>query len=247
MSGQNKTTLKADFEKFDIAFADWKKKNPCKQFSDYSTQRIDSGLKKGRAHCTLGLNIAGDVNWWDHGRPAFKSIMEQVAIPTDAKVLEIGCGSARVGVHFIERQDTGCYYGLDVTDAFFAYCPDLIGELLIEKKAKFGVIPEKLEEAISWNADLVFSTAVTLHVCPEEEDAHFSTIKKIAHQQEASIVLQSYLYEKNIRFSRSGWARPQDYFSRLMHPFVLVNSMDDGVWESNGYVIDVKFLTFRRV
>ncbi|MBT3140037.1 hypothetical protein DS909_08430 [Phaeobacter gallaeciensis] len=236
--------FEADLRAFDAVYEQWKLKNPERGFSYFNTRRIANGVKAGRIHDTLGANLKGEQDWWSHGRGDFEKFLPH-DLPKTAKVCEIGCGSLRVGAHFIKRQDPGCYFGLDVISAFYQIGLEIIGPLKAEKKPKFGVFENRTQMAADWAPDLVFSNAVALHVHPEDEQAHFAMLKTLAAKKGARVMMQVHVADAPFRFGRSGWARTLDQYRSLMAPFELVQISPDKTWETPLHRIEAKVLTFK--
>lgn len=235
--------LAEDWKAYDALFAAWLEKNPDGDFSKFTHLRVRNGLAKGAVHQTLGPNLK-DGEWWQQGIPAFQTICSLIDIAKTAKVCEFGCGSARVGVHFINRQAAGCYFGVDILSDFYKYGIEIMGSLVQTKKPKFDVLPEGLEQAIAWGADLVYTTAVSLHVHPDYEAAHYATLRSLAAKPGAIVIVQAYVTDTVTRIARSGWARPTAHYQAMMAPFQMIAAVDDGSWNSLGIDVGVQMLVF---
>lgn len=233
-----------DIKVFDKIYTDWKAQNPDRNFSYFSTRRGVKHIAAGKVHDTLGPYLPDGQDWFEDGYGTFLSILEQAAIPETAKVCEIGCGTLRVGVHFIIRQPIGSYFGLDVVSGYYKVGIDMIGDLMDGKKPHFGIFENRAKAAADWGPDLVYSTAVSLHVPPEEEQEHFGMLRNLAAKDGARVVFQAYLADEPVRFARSGWARTLEQYCDLMRPFELISQVDDDPWEGPLHTIDVKLLTF---
>jgi hypothetical protein len=244
MSNASLDALTEDWRKYDALYQSWLAKNPGLSWSHFSTRRTAVSVAAGRAHQTLGANLVEHLDWWEQGRPIFQKIRDLSGINQTAKVCEFGCGSLRVGAHFIKSQQQGGYYGLDIIADFFDLAAGIVGDLLTDKDARLGTIAAKFDDAIAWAPDLVFTTAVSLHIPPVDEKDHFAMLKALAHKPGAQVVFQAYVLEQPQRFARSGWARPVDQFRELMAPFVMTGDVDDGIWASNGFDVGVRVLRF---
>jgi SAM-dependent methyltransferase len=181
-------------------------------------------LRKGRAHPTLGLNLQAEGDWWDAGKPIFNRVLDLHPITEAAKVCEYGCGSLRVGAHFIERQSRDCFFGLDVTEDFIAYGRELIGPTLLEdKRPRLGTISKKIDEAVAFDVDMLYSTHVAIHVHPDEKQTYIDNIKRIAHKPGSTIIFDALIVRQHVRFRNSGWGWPMDFYLKAMEPFQLVH------------------------
>jgi hypothetical protein len=237
--------LAADHAAYDTLYQAWLAKNPGRPLSEFTHRKVASGLAKGRPHASLGPRLVDDADWATHGLPAFGRLMQVARITPDRKVCEVGCGSARVGVHVTRAQQPDGYWGLDILPDFFRYAPDLIGpDLMADKRPRFGLIPGDVDRVVAWAPDLVFTTSVARHIPPEEEDGHYQLLRKLAHGAGARVLFEAHIAPAELRFARSGWARPVAHYQRLMQPFVLQEQLDCGVRSSNGYDIQVLLLAF---
>ena len=62
-------------------------------------------------------------------------------IPPDSILIDYGCGSLRVGAHFIRYLDPGCYFGLELAEGLYEIGQEVIGrELLDGKFPRFGFV-----------------------------------------------------------------------------------------------------------
>ena len=211
-----------DFDQYDKAFEKWRESHSGKMFSDYSLSRLVSTLKKGHAHPTLGANLVGKAEWATAGRTMFETILGLSSISPDARICEYGCGSLRVTHHFIRRQDPGCVFGLDVIPHFIQMGKQLMGqEVFVEKKPILGIRSAALQEAISFEADLVYATSVARHVHPEEKPTFFKDLIALSRKVRCAVIFDAWLMDRPTRFARSGWAWPLTFYIENMSPLVL--------------------------
>ncbi len=212
-------------QKFDHdQFTAWRAKNSEGSYSQFSVEKIAASIAEGRPHPTLGPNLSTSNDWRSAGIPIFNQVMEMSQIPADAKVCEYGCGSMRIGVHFIERQPPGHYCGLDVTEDFIDYGRRLIGQnLLHAKRPLLGSIADNIDQAVQFDSQILFSTHVAIHVHPGEKMQFFRNIKKIAHSSGSTIIFDALISPQPVRFRNSGWGWPIGFYLENMQPFKLVS------------------------
>ncbi|KAL7204962.1 hypothetical protein ACSBR2_017980 [Camellia fascicularis] len=104
---------------------------------------------------------------WSGGRDVFEFLAESVHLAPDARVLEIGCGTLRVGQHFIRYLNPGNFHCLerDELSLMSALRYELPSQGLLQKRplivkgedmdfSKFG----------SGMYDLIYASAVFLHM-----------------------------------------------------------------------------------
>ena len=242
--------LRIDLENFDNLFATWKQKNPDRKFSQYSATRIVSALKKGRPHTTLGPKLTTNKDWWQDGVAHYKLILSKVdTFDESKKICDYGCGSLRVGAHFIKRQNAGCFFGLDVAEYFFEEGVRMMGdEIVAKKKPVLKLIDKGLDETIAASVDAVFSFNVACHIHPDEQDDYNANLKSICHKPGSRLLLHTMNYHTPVRFQRSGWAYPVEQYIKWMRPLNLLEvTVAARSVEKNGYSLASYLLLFERV
>ena len=243
----DREALEADFAVFDAAFEAWRLKHPGGRFSEFSAARIASALKKGRPHTSLGPNLTKPGGWWNAGAGLFREgLAQHTPAPTD-RICDYGCGSLRIGAHFIKRQAPDTFWGLDVTDDFLAYGPDLIGpELMAEKRPRLGTIDALLDQAIAADIDLVLSTVTAMQVHPDEKDEYLSNLKRLAHRPGAHVQVMVVLGDEAIRYRRTAWAWPLSFYEAAMQPMRLVSNVHRVDQAEGDLTLGNHYLLFRR-
>jgi hypothetical protein len=94
--------------------------------------------------------------------------MVDYGLKRDHLCVEYGCGSLWAAEPIIRFLDTGHYYGLDITDKFYEFGRARLGDLLLEKQVRLGVIgDEKLREVAALKPDFIFSRKVLPHVADD--------------------------------------------------------------------------------
>ena len=186
-------------------------------------ERVANSVAQGRPHNTLGNNLMRDGkshgDFWEAGEAKAKSYMEFLNMPRPgAKVVEYGCGSLRMGAHFMRELSSGSYMGLDVAEGLLNLGKELVGnEIISGKKPTLRIIsPDSVDEAMKFGADGVFSCAVSMHVHPDELAFYFDSLKKITSKPGCRLVFDAAIAKKSVRFGNRNWAWEEDFlFSRL--------------------------------
>lgn len=180
--------------------------------------RIVRDLKnRGMAHATLGANLK-HKEWAQAGAAKFAKFLKWFPITKQSRVIEYGCGTFRIGRHFIDYLDTGCYFGLDVTEGLIDIGKSLLGDDEIARKApQFAVIDEAgLARAEAFNADFVFSWAVAFHVHPDENGFYMRALARLTHKSGAILFFNTKIADPAFQYGPSGFARPAEvYFDGL--------------------------------
>jgi SAM-dependent methyltransferase len=241
------TAFAAKIEKFDAGFARWKAQNPTGRFSDYATMALNRQIERGVDHATLGSRLKSGNDWRTDGLDNFRLITERIAPGPAAKICDYGCGTLRVGVHVIERQDRGCYFGMDVSDYLLAEGLRLVGnDLLDEKRPVIGTIDATLATAIAAGVDLVFSFNVASHIHPDEQRDYTGNLLALCHRPGARLLLNVVTHAVPVRFQPSGWAWTLDHYRDWLSPLALVDTFSYGRTDKDGIAIDGHLLTFER-
>ena len=141
-----------------------------------------------------------------------------------ARVIDYGCGSLRLGVHFIEYLSSGNYMGLDVTRDFIDIGVALVGsDTIREKNAQLDSISEaSIEAAAAFEADRVISNAVSYHVHPDELKTYYSNLVRMTVKRGSILLFDAKLSEAPLRYKMRGWAQPLEHFVSGLRPLVFV-------------------------
>ncbi|WP_442578674.1 class I SAM-dependent methyltransferase [Mesorhizobium sp. ASY16-5R] len=230
---------------YDREFHEWLKSNPGGVFSQYSVQDTVNKLNKGGKHHTLGGNLYG-AEWSTGGISFFKRLRRLADIPRYARICDYGCGSLRIGIHFIKQQNSGCYYGLDVTRDFIEQGVEFAGDVVQNRCAKLGTIGNDLESAVKFDADLLFAANIVCHIHPEEAETFYANIKKIVHRPNGIILLHVVEHPFMVRYQKSGWAWPLDFYDKKMRPFRRVGTDFMKPFHKAGYFMNGYVLVYER-
>ena len=134
-----------EFRERDRAWEDFRAQNPDASYAAFQMKRVAVSVGQGKAHNSLGANIVRPTgkkeDFWEAGEKKARKYMKRFDVQPHERVLEYGCGSLRIGAHFIKLLGSECFYGLDVVDEFFEMGKTLVGPELIEaKRPRLAVI-----------------------------------------------------------------------------------------------------------
>lgn len=196
--------------------------NPHTGYSAYFMERVAKRIADGAGHNSLGANLVRDGesrgDFREAGRAKAKRFMQLLDISDSARVVEYGCGSLRVGVHFIEKLGPACFFGLDVTDSLYRLGIDLVGTPVIERKKPIlrTITPESVSEAAAFQPTAVYSSAVCTHVHPDEAAFYFGSLQAICRANSARLVFDAAVSKEHLRYANRGWAWPEDWYARQL-------------------------------
>jgi hypothetical protein len=203
------------FERADVEFNEFKKSNPDITFSKFYMERVLRNIKQGDAHATLGKKLKSGKDFWEAGATQFETYIKRYEVLPGHKLVDYGCGSLRIGAHFVRYLMPEHYFGLDVISGFYEIGKESIGEELLKEKApRFGAIsPTSVDEATKFGADIVFSSAVSHHIHPDETDTYYGNVKKLASKPGCRLIFETAVSAgEGFRFEHRSWARPKEFF-----------------------------------
>lgn len=189
--------------------------------------RIAEKLRGGQRHPTLGFHPdRSETDWWQAGEHRFLKMVRSFAMQPRDRVIDYGCGSLRLGGHFMRHLERGHYFGLDVAADLIAIGRELVGEGIIADRApKLAVIDaQSLAEAEAFGASILFSEAVDYHVVPEELDFYYSALLRLVHLPGARLLLSVRMADTDREYIQGCWARPLQHFKRALAPLAYVDS-----------------------
>lgn len=231
----------------------WRLRNPHGSHGDYYAARIERRLDSGRGHATLGLRErprsakrgpshstrgagAGNLDIWQRGSGTFRFLKAYGFDPLH-KVVDYGCGSLRIGMHFIDHLAPKKYWGVDVTRRFFEDGLRLLDPRMIAKKApRLDQISEAtLREIQGWQPDWVFSVSVLMHVPPAEVEDFLRKITDLLAPGAHAVILFDRT-EQNARTAPMSWTYSEAFLCealRRINPGFLISFR---FFEPAGYV-----------
>jgi hypothetical protein len=154
---------------------------PEEEFIDLLTSRMAAGWE----HSTLGPKIRDEA--YTRGKAeAWAERMVGYGLKRDHLCVEYGCGSLWAAEPIIRFLEPGGYVGLDITDQFYEFGRERLGDLMQERQVRLGVISEpKLREIAALKPDFVFSRKVLPHVA---EDALPRFLRNVASLMEPKTI-----------------------------------------------------------
>jgi SAM-dependent methyltransferase len=244
---------KDSHEDFDKAYFRYRKKHPNVSYAQFHMERVGKRIKDGGQHPSLGKNLSyldsGPIDFWQAGARKAGLYFEFFEPKRSSRVLDYGCGSLRIGAHFIRFLDPGCFMGMDVTSAFYEVGETLVGEeLMKEKKPTLAVIgDEGMKTAEAFGADFVYSNSVSFHVHPDETTYYYGNLAKIAHRKGAVLAFNAGITDEMYRYRQRSWAWPLEFYKQALSELEFVRSVVVGADRDEGDKrITFATLEFRR-
>jgi hypothetical protein len=240
------------FEQADREYFEYKKTNPDVSYAAFMMGRVARRVAEGAGHNSLGANLVRPSGqkeeFWDAGRPKAEKYMKRFAVKSNERVCEYGCGSLRIGAHFIKYLEPGNFYGVDVTDAFYEMGKGLIGnEIIAAKTPHLGVIaPAEIDKVAAFQPDFTYSSAVCCHVHPDELGLYFANLQKIANKPGARVIADVHYSDAPVRYQHRSWAMPMSVFESAMPELEVVKIHGQRENPRNGFNVGQAIMEWRR-
>lgn len=213
-------------------FEQFLKANPESKFSDYYVCKLKEVIKTSRAHNSLGKNLGSNnvpADFEEAGRLEFDRYLKWFDLHPNHKVVDFGCGSLRLGLHFIRFLSPNNYFGIDLTNDFIKFGSQMTNEILGEGgwKANLGTIKNRFDDAVAHNANFVFSSNVAYHVHPDECEDYFEQLTQLAGRSDSKLCFDARVANSKIKFGDRNFAFPFDFFNTSLPEFKLVRTFPD--------------------
>jgi len=214
----------------DVSWLFWKLSNPRAPFSKFYADSIERKLNRGRPHKTLGqyafsrdsviVGLGDRIKQFpEEGLNKYNYIAQFLRSPDDT-VVDYGCGSLRIGQHFIKSQVSHRFWGLDVTDRFYNDGLALIPpEVVDTKQPQFRKIDaSSLAEVRASEPDLLYSVAVMKHVPPGELEVYWQNMLGLLRPG-ATAVIYGEISDTGIRNAAKNWAHSRNEILAIIERF----------------------------
>jgi hypothetical protein len=234
------------FRTRDLEFLAYKQENACISFAEYNALKHHRDISAGAIHYSLGSNLRDDS--LKAGEKKAQYYFKAMSLKSSSRVIEYGCGSLRIGGYFIRFLEPGGYYGLDVISGFYEIGTQVLGErLLREKQPQLAVInDDSIADAERFEADHVFSTAVCIHVHPDETRAYFGNLERLVAKPGARLFFNAAVADEPVRFRYDSWAWPLSFYKGALAQLNFVGASVSDEHEKDGHRVRYASLEFRR-
>jgi cyclopropane fatty-acyl-phospholipid synthase-like methyltransferase len=192
--------------------------------------------------------IGDPSRFWNAGEATAERLLEKMSLRPDHRVIEYGCGSLRVGAHFIRYLDRGNFLGLDVISGFYEMGTTMIGvEQISERAPQLHVIGEAaLAVAEEFSADHIYSNLVCVHVHPAEASAHFGHLARLTRRAGSRLFFNAELADRPTRYDFNCWAWPMEFYVESLSGLELVRTNVKPARSKSGREIKPVEFEFRR-
>lgn len=236
-------------EQLDKEFEQRRLTEPNLTFAEFYAQLALEIVKSGESHPTLGQKLDEGVEWSNAGKKRFSLFWSIASLNEHSRVIDYGCGSLRIGQHFIRALEPEHYVGLDVIDGLYRVGSELLEDDVMDVKRPFlGRIGNPADEAraAGHNADLVLSSAVAFHVHPDELGVFSRNILEFSKKPGCIVLFDAVIFDSEIRYAHRGWSRTLRQYKDVLPSldFVKMHNVKD--YKRAGNQMQMALLEFRR-
>jgi SAM-dependent methyltransferase len=155
-----------------------REKTPPESFQSCYVEAVLRKIKNGAPHASLGRNISDSSK--KEAYETFKYLLSYNITPSEV-VVDYGCGTLRVGRHFIKHLGAGNYIGMDLDERILNTGALLLAdtEITSKKPILLTINENNLEQVAAKRPRFIFSRGVLHHVPPTELDQFFRNISYI--------------------------------------------------------------------
>jgi len=216
------------YEQQDRLYRELKQKQPGLSFAKYAMDRVVKSMERGKVtnpEAALTIALCNPAKFWEAAEKKAQKWFKTMALKRSDRVIEYGCGSLRLGAHFIRYLNPGCFFGMDVVSGFYEVGIRTIGAEIVErKKPKLGVIDEDtLAAGVEFGADIVCSNTVCVHVHPDEIAEYFRNLIRLTAKPGARLIFNAVIYDRLHRFEFNSWAWPLEFYEDRLKELDLVH------------------------
>lgn len=117
--------------------------------------------------------------WNEIGKLQLKFLEEQGMQPSD-KLLDVGCGTLRAGIHFIDYLKPEKYSGMDISDNAIDAAGEIVKQEDLQKKKPNLLVNKDLKfNEFNENFDYIIAHSLCTHLPAEKVTELFSNVRKV--------------------------------------------------------------------
>ena len=163
---------------------------------DYSTIHLDSSqIAAGEYKNHLGGKAAA----W-HTRGEFQlELLRFLGLEADERLLDVGCGPLRAGVHFIRHLNAGGYEGVDFNPSFIEAARQVVDEAgLAERSPVVRVLVDFDFRRINGTFDWILCFSVLNHCVESDRRLFFERVHLVMHDASRLVVTHGSWFDETL-------------------------------------------------
>src|ERR1700743_3726367 len=131
------------YERQDADYRVFKQAHPEVTSARYAMDRVVRRMGDGKVKnpdAALTIALCNPEKFCEAAESKFQRWLKTMALKKTQRVIEYGCGSRRLGAHFIRYLDPGRFFGMDVVSGFYETGLEALGpQMVAEKKPRLSV------------------------------------------------------------------------------------------------------------
>lgn len=157
--------------------------------------------------------------------------VKALGLKTHHRFLEIGCGSGRAAVHFVDFLDEGRYVGLDITGERIRIAWNLIDRRQLRHKRPELICNRdcKLKELEGRTFDFIYGYSVITHMPLKDIRTLFSRLRELMHAHSVGYFTFSAAGAGVKRVSVKDWLQSPEVLIEACERAGLKGEVDDGL------------------
>jgi hypothetical protein len=151
-------------------------------------RRIKQRLARGDVLGTIGVEITHEAETRERAARWLARLIE-LGLRPEHTCVEYGCGSLWCAEPVIRHLQPNGFVGLDLTDQFYAFGRQRLGDLLQEKQVRLATISRRsLRDVAAMKPDFVYSHRVIHHVSPSGLKRYMRNLTGLLHERTVLVI-----------------------------------------------------------
>lgn len=222
----------------EIAEADrWRAANPGKTYGDLYAEHVDRNLGRGSMHRTVGPNVS------DRSVRAGRRIFEEFrsfGIEPQHVLVDYGCGSLRIGEHFVRYLEAGNFVGLELSAQALVSGREMLGAEFETKRPTLALIDENsLAATAARRPRWIICNAVVNHMSPADHDIFLGKVASLMTDPECTLLIRTRYAPRSRRAGALNWRVGVDDISAAAARHGLATKMAYGMPTRPGWGVGI--------
>ena len=181
----------------------WRAANPGKTYGELYALTMGEQLDDGSMHRTVGPNVS------DRSVRAGKRIFDEFrgfGIEPQHVLVDYGCGSLRIGQHFVHYLDAGNFIGLELSAPALAAGKAVLGAAYEAKLPTLALIDDEiLAQVAARRPRWIICNAVVNHMAPEDHVIFLGNVVRLMTDPACTLLIRTRYAPKGRRAGPLNW------------------------------------------